>query len=123
MCISDATKSAELCNVRNVAHVFLGRGGGNRVGRGKVVEVSGIVEGFEPVRLREICIGKHHMSSVEEHLVKVLGDSVVLGGVQSCDFMLNPTLVKVVFDMASYVLASPVRAEYLDLLASFQFCL
>ena len=51
----------------------------------------------------------------------MLGDSIVLGSVRSCDFVLDSTLFEVVFDVAGYVFTSPIRAEYLDLLASFQF--
>ncbi len=63
------------------------------------------------------------MSPIKKCLVKMLGDSVVLGSVGSRDFMLDSTLFEVVFDVAGYVLASPIRAEYLNLLAGFQFCL
>ena len=93
------------------------------MGRGKIVEVSGVVECFKPVRLGEICIGKHCTSPVEKHPVKALSDSIMLGCIWSCDFMLDPALVEVVFDVAGYVLTSPIRAEYLNLCAHFQFCL
>ncbi len=63
------------------------------------------------------------MSPIKKCLIKVFSDSIVLEYVESCDFMLDPVLFKVVFDVASYVLASPIRVEYLNLLASFQFCL
>jgi hypothetical protein len=71
--------------------------------------------------IRGVCIEEHGSDLVEQGSVHALCNTVMLGGVRSCDFVFDSLLLEVQLDAACSVLTPSIGAKGLGRHAHFHF--
>ena len=75
---------------------------------GDIVKERCVVKCLQPVGFRQVGVSKHGPYFVQEGLVQAFGHTIILWCVGGGYFVLNPTLLKILLNVASHVLTPSV---------------